>query len=737
MASLPRRARGVKVLKAVSSPLRLQILNLLFDKNALAYSELMNLLKMNPSRDAGRFAYHLKFLLKADLIEVDAEAKKYFLTDLGKMVLDVASRVEKKAVRTRGMLVRTSHFTMEEFDANKIANSLIKEAKVPAELAQKAAKEAEKRLLKSKIKYVTAPLVRELVNAILIEKGYEEYRHKLTRLGLPVHEVSELIDDKNRARDSATLISKAGKTVFGEYALLNAFPRDIADAHVCGAIHVDELGTWILKPNEIIHDLRFFLQKGFNLSDAFQVSVNPPQNFEAALPIILDALLHANKDVSRGQHCSCFNVFLAPFAKGVDAGKIRETLRKFLSSVRQHVAVSFGLELGIPKSLAETTAIGIGGTTVGKYGDFAKESRLLASLLIEIFIEESISKPIFNPSLVLKLSKAVFNDEEMMEILRKAHELATEKGTIYFSTESQKEASFHVFSGSGLKFDTDLSGDWETDLMRTGCIGMVTINLPRIVYESEKDKKRFFEILKERVELAARALRIKYLSLKRHGKDFLPFITQNADGDTYFRIQSCSRLINFAGFKEAIEAFCGKSIDHEECVEFAKEVIQEITTFKHKLGRKHGKRLFPIIIRNLEASKRLAELDVEKYGIAKVKVSGNREKPFYSTTKRFSLQQGTFPYIASETLEIEQKLKGLNAGGTLAIIELESNHYSAEELLKLTKHLAINEYLEGFTYNRIITYCERCKKSWFGTLHKCPSCGSMSTLITFDRFAST
>src|SRR5512137_262619 len=169
--SLPQRARGMKVLKAVSSPLRLQVLNLLFDKSGLSYTELMNALKMNPSRDAGRFAYHLKFLLKADLLEADAEAKKYYLTELGKMVIDVADRVEKNAYKPRGMLVRTSHSTLEEFDANKIANSLIKEARMPAELAQKTAKEAEKRLLRSKTKYLTAPLVREVVNAILIEKG--------------------------------------------------------------------------------------------------------------------------------------------------------------------------------------------------------------------------------------------------------------------------------------------------------------------------------------------------------------------------------------------------------------------------------------------------------------------------------------------------------------------------------------------------------------------------------------
>jgi anaerobic ribonucleoside-triphosphate reductase len=45
--------------------------------------------------------------------------------------------------------------------------------------------------------------------------------------------------------------------------------------------------------------------------------------------------------------------------------------------------------------------------------------------------------------------------------------------------------------------------------------------------------------------------------------------------------------------------------------------------------------------------------------------------------------------------------------------------------------------VEFFTYNRKITYCSNCKKSWFGTLHKCPSCGAMSTLVKFDRFSST
>jgi anaerobic ribonucleoside-triphosphate reductase len=737
MVNLPRRARGVKVLKAVSSPIRLQILNLVFDKGALSYTELMNALKMNPSRDAGRFAYHLKFLLKADLLEADSETKKYVLTDLGKMVLDVADRVERKAVKPRGMLVRTSHFTVEEFDANKITNALIKEAKVPPELAKKAAKEAEKRLRKSKTKYLTAPLVREVVNAILVEKGFEDYRHKLTRLGMPVHEVTTLIDAKDRVRDSTAILSKAGKTVLSEYTLLNVFPRDIADAHVSGDIHVNGLGTWVLKPNEVMHDLRFFFQHGLKRANPLQLSTEPPQSFESALSTVFNVLLHADREIGETQTCDYFNIFLAPFVKGVDAATIKKSLRLFILNVNQHADTTLGLELSIPKFLAGKAAIGFGGKPCGKYEDFAEESLLLASLALEVFSEESSPRPLYNPKLILKIREDNFADENARALFLKAHSLAAETGLIYFANTLQKKEVSAVFSASGCKLETDLTGDWETDTMRTGCLGMVTINLPRIVHESEKDPNNFFKILKERCELAARALRIKYRGLKQHGKALLPFITQRSNGDTYFRLQNCSRIINLAGFEEAVEAFCEKSITSEESIAFAEELIKNLLAFKRKFSRRHGKRLFPAVLPSFEASTRLAQLDMEKYGVAKVKFSGTRENPFYSTARRLSLQEGEFPIIPSETLDIEKNRWDLNAGGSLNIIELEDAKYTPEALMKLTQHLVTNDYLEFFTYNRKVTYCANCKKSWFGILHKCPSCGSISTLSTFDRFAST
>ena len=735
--SVPHRVRGVKILKAVSSPLRLQILNLLFDRGPLSYTELMGSLKMNPSRDAGRFAYHLKFLLKADLVEADVEAKKYCLTELGNIVIDVTERIEKKAFKPKGMLVRTSRFAPEEFDANKIANSLIKETKMPAELAQKVAKEAEKWLLKSKTKYLTAPLVREVANAILIEKGLEEYRHKLTRLGLPVYDVTTLIDTKSKTSEgSASIHETAGETVLKEYILLNVFPRDIADAHLSGSLHIHGLSSWILKPSEIIHDLRFFFQNGLNLEkiNALQPSYSPPQNLESALSIAFNVLLHSVKEIDETQTIDYFNVFLAPFVKGMDFSEIKEALRLFITNINQHVNASLGLELTIPDFIADKPAFGPSGKHVGKYADFFEESQILTSLIFEIFAEESVRKPLFNPKIILKMRPETFADEKAKAMLLKAHQLASEKGLPYFANMLEKDQKYSVFSSSGFRLKADLNGDWEIDTLRTGCLGYVTINLPRITYESGKDKTKFFEIFRERFEMATRALEIKDRALKQHGKGLLPFLMQSVNGDHYFRLENCSRIINLAGLKEALEAFNEKSIrEDEKKLEFAEEIMQNILAYIQKIGRKRGKRLSTAIMLDFEASERLVQLDIERYGIAKVRFSGTREKPFYSTISKLILQDGK---ISPEPSIFERKMRGVH-GGNLTVIDLGEVERKPDELMSLTKQIFEVYNMEFLTYNRKLTYCVNCKRSWFGLLHKCPSCGSTSTLTVFDRFALT
>jgi ribonucleoside-triphosphate reductase len=465
--------------------------------------------------------------------------------------------------------------------------------------------------------------------------------------------------------------------------------------------------------------------------------MEPPSDFESALSIAFNVFLHASKETNRVQICNYFNIFLAPFAKGADTTRIKENLRLFILNLNQHTESTLVIELSIPKSTAAKEAVGPLGKIAGKYGDFGQESQNLATIVCDVFLEENIKKPLLNPKLIIKINQDSLADDNIKEILLKAHRLAAERGIPYFANITKKETENTVFSPSGTKLSSDLTGDWETDTLRTGCLGYVTINLPRITQESEKDKNKFFELVRERFEIAARAIGIKNNALKQFGKNSLPFLLKSSSGDTYFRLENCSRIVNLAGFREAIEAFTEKSISSEESRKFVDEIIQNLLAFKQKIGRKYGKRLYPVILSNSEASERLAQLDVEKYGVAKVKFSGTREKPYYSTARRFQVKGAETLTIPPETFELAPKFKGLNAGGTLDIIELDGAEVKPEALMDLTRRLIENQSLEFFTYNRIISYCDNCKKSWFGTLHKCQFCGSMSALSTFDRFPST
>jgi len=733
--SVSQRVHGVKILKAVSSPLRLQILSHLFDEGPLSYTELMNSIKMSPSRDAGRFAYHLKFLLKSDLVEADVEAKKYCLSDLGKMVIDVADRIEKRAFKSRELLVRTSRFALEEFDANRITNSLIKEAKVPAELAQKVAKEAEKELLKSKTKYITAPLVREVVNAILVEKGLEEYRNKLTRLGLPVQEVAALIESKDDKPHSAFEVQKtAGKSVLDEYVLLNVFPRDVADAHLSGSLHVEGLDSWILEPNEVMHDLRFFLQNGLNMEkvDTTYASIPPPYDLQSALLTASSTLMHSAKESHSMQTFDYFNIFLAPFMKDQQTPEAKERLRQFITSIAQFADITLGIELTVPNFLAEKTAIGPHGKSVGKLGEFAAEAQLLASLIIELLTEEAATKPFFNPRLVVKVRTESFEDPRAKAVLLKAHGLAANTSLPFFANLLGKRNFQSSFSGSGFLVRPDRTRDWEIDTMRTGCLGSITVNLPRVVYECEHDKTKFMSLLKERIELAARAIEIKYQALKRNGRSLLPFLTQNVNGDHYFRLENSSATVNLAGFREATEVFTEKSLDSLKTEELANELGQEVSAFVTKIGRRHGRRISTTILPSKVASERLARLDVERYGLARVRFSGARENPFYSTSERLAFNNAK---VSSNSLVENQGFSRLNVDG-LDLIDLGSSEHDPSELLALTEKLVREGVVSLFAYDRSFTYCANCKKSWFGKLQKCPSCGAVGSLTLFDRFGS-
>ncbi len=724
---------GAYALKAASSNIRLNILRHLFSRGVLSYTEIMSLLKMSPSKDAGRFAYHLKALLNADLIEPDPKTKKYKLTDLGRLVLDVVDEVEKRAIGRRKMLVRTSKLSIEEFDRSKIAESLMREAGVPEELAQRIAKDAESRLQEFKTKYLTAPLIREIVNAILIERGLEEYRHKLTRLGMPVYDVTQLIQRLGDRKLSAEVVRRAaGEAVLEEYALLNVLPRDIADAHISGYLHLNNLGTWMLKVNEAFHDLRHFLKGGLNLG--MGVSWPPPKGFNSALAMILNLLEGAMAEVAGEQIVDYFNLFLAPFVEGMAAEDVKKALKSFLYGLNGFFAssgspmpISLGLELNVPDFLLSLKAIGPSGEAVGTYADYVDEAQSLVTLILEGLIEEGRRNLFLTPSILIKLRDGTIEDEDQKRILLKAHELAVNVGLSYFANlrwEGQKMASY---SATGCRLDDAWKGDWELDTLRTGNVDLVFVNVVRLAYEADGSEPSFFKLLDERLEMAIRSLEIKRRALdKRAHEGLLPLLTSRADGDPYFRLENASGNVSFIGLNEAVQSLSGK-MTHEDAssLRLAEEVVR--TALEHaKRFWKKGIRTAPAMASGVNVASRLAELDVEKYGQEKVKASSEWGRLTYTSAMAVP---SDVDIPLEERLRVEEKFHTTCSGGHALVVHLK-DPLSPEELLSLTMRIVSGFYIGLFTYGLRLSYCSSCKNVLPGILPKCPRCGSVSLMYS-------
>ena len=236
-----------KHLKTLGKKLRIDVLKKLKNgKTPISFSKLQkNVIQDNNS--SINFSFHLNTLKNCDLI--DSNDNGYFITPLGIQILSKIQAIEKILDDKRKIkMIRTSKYSKEVFNINKIEEYLMKEGGIEPSLARDISQQVETRLSKTKIKYLTAPLMREYINAILLENGLEEVRHKLTRLGSPPYEVFKLFNARNNDINPEKFIKKLGSDVSEQFLLLNLLPKDLADLYLAGEIALLHLNYWSLRP---------------------------------------------------------------------------------------------------------------------------------------------------------------------------------------------------------------------------------------------------------------------------------------------------------------------------------------------------------------------------------------------------------------------------------------------------------------------------------------------------------
>ena len=108
---------------------------------------------------------------------------------MGSVVRLSSDEKERRIRETTDMalFVHTSKEDVHGWDRKRIVDALVRETFVDQDTADSISLEVEKQILASGIKKLTSPLIRELVDAKLIERGLEQARKMHTRLGVPTY----------------------------------------------------------------------------------------------------------------------------------------------------------------------------------------------------------------------------------------------------------------------------------------------------------------------------------------------------------------------------------------------------------------------------------------------------------------------------------------------------------------------------------------------------------------------
>jgi predicted transcriptional regulator len=243
-------------LKVLGQKIRLDILKKIsINVMPLSYSGLQREV-LGENSNAINFAFHLKMLKRNNLIDQTEEG--YEITPLGKKIVNSLLSIEQILnEQSKSIMIRTSKYATEPFDIQKVESYLINEGKMEEYHAKQIAREVNERLSKTKIAYLTTPLMREYINGILLENGLEEVRHRLTRLGIPPAEAMKLIKDNKISPNE--FLMKLGSVASEEFLLLNLLPKHLADLYLSSEIVLLNLNTWSLKPLACYSDFQELL----------------------------------------------------------------------------------------------------------------------------------------------------------------------------------------------------------------------------------------------------------------------------------------------------------------------------------------------------------------------------------------------------------------------------------------------------------------------------------------------
>ena len=560
------------IFSVMASPSRIDILRILHTRGMMSYSDLKTLAGFRSKRESGKFAYHLRKLSRQSLVALNRSEKRYALTNLGKLVLSLAKQIEERSVvESSKLYVRSSLDSIDEFQAHRITQSLSREGGLPPDLAEKITEAVESRIYSIQPTYVTGSLIRDMANTVLLEQGHEEYRAKLARFGMPAYDVQDLLSNVDRIdRGAEGVMSVAGRSVLAERLLSNVLPKDVADQHYSGDLHIDGPGTWSLLPDTLFISLRELVSDGLDLGGKFLGTsrVQAPRTLPEALTAVSMAIAMVSREASS------------------------EVVLDGLQQVLARHAREPGLEEGLACALASSSSSSMHGPDPPRVSlrvVLGSEARALASIIAAYTRYVRIT-PRPNVCLVVDRSHGRLSDSA--GALAEAVSLG---GRVMFASGASSSAGISHQAASESPLSINLQS--------------VSLNLPRLAIESNRDETYFrarLALLMPSVLLAMSQRKREIADLTRRGLN--PLLARSTQ---YMQRGTVSLVVNLTGLPEAVMGFLGYG-DTAEGRAVMHRVVETIVDTAAKKSKELGEDV-RVCIAETGGSSRFVELDGKKY----------------------------------------------------------------------------------------------------------------------------
>ena len=648
------------------------------------------------------------------------------------------------------LLVRQSHENVALFDPQRIIDALVRETGLSQEVAHQIAHEVRDQIERLGIKALTSPLIRGLVDAKLIEYGLmAEYRAH-SRLGVPAYDVARIIQSVHD--DTAFLHGPEGtslalaEAIKREYAMLSVFSDPVSFAHLDGDLHIENLGE-VDRPQTMIGSIDFIKRHGMKLPGGFAGS-RPAKRPEVLASHLVTYTAALQGYFSEAMTWDSVNYAFAPMLVGLNQREIRQLAQGLLFELSaptiarggQPIRCDLHLDWDAPPYIQHLPMVGAGGEKFGTtYGTIGETARNFLQTLFEVYLEGDAEGLSFTgPRPILHLNRSFFENPAHERFLELVVRVVSERGGVVLAFD--RPSSDGAENGAGAAF-TSRYGLKPDKLQRTGdswqwraaVFSSVAINLPRIGYRADGDRKRLFELLTTLLELAAQASLEKRIFLEkllaRGEAGSLAFLAMRPDKEPFLPLSWTTHAICPVGLAELAQFTTGHALaDSIEAQELAWQVIDHLHAEAERLSAKHKVRFLVAESRDITAPHRLASQDMKSYGLPMVSRAFADQSVQFDASEVYYTNAVKLPVSSRIDALTKVRIKGLLQSKPVWNATIDFwfgvGLPPAERVAQLISQTFHQTQAQAITFSPEFTICLVCHAVTRGLHQSCPHCGS-------------